>query len=584
MKKQWVVKTPDEKLCSMLENKCNLSPILAKLLVIRGIRTPEDVQRFLKPDFYKDQYSPFLLKNMKIACERIIQAIENKDKIIIYGDYDADGISATALLYNYFSLFSTLKKKEVSYGYILPDRVQDGYGMSKDGVEKANKMGAKLIITVDNGISSEDAVEYAETIGIDVIITDHHLVPSNIPKAYAIINPRLEDCEYPNKKLVGVGVAYKLIEALSEYLYTEEERYKVLYRFVDLVAIGTYQDVAKLDDENRLFVKYGIELLDKIKKGIIKTNLKGIQEILNLSDPLSNEVTHKTLGFCIGPRINASGRIETPDKAFEILVTTNEQRAIELAKELNTLNSKRQALKNKGVKEAINFIEENKLKDDKILFIESDNWHKGVIGLIASDVKELFYRPTIVITSMGEKNDTFYASCRSVEGFNIGEAISSLGSHCLSFGGHENAAGFSIKRENLEIFKEKLFEIGDSAITSAVLTPKINIELVINAEEISTILLDDVLRLEPFGEGNDVPIFEVKKVILIEMRVSKRGCDSLINFRKGIHKIFGVSFNNIQLINDFMSGDVVDISFKISKNKKDESIPAIEIIDMKKID
>lgn len=555
--------------------KLNLSPLLNQILFQRGFNSEQEIKSYLyhSPPS-EDAYNPKLLKDISKAINRIIEAIKFKQKIVIYGDYDVDGITSSALLYLFFQVYSYFKKEEVQVETILPERVFEGYGLKKAGIEKAIQLGAELIITVDNGISSYEPIEYANQNKIDVIIIDHHSIPESLPPAYAIINPKQVDCLYPYKKLSAVGLVYKVTESLSDALLNEKEKNRFLDRYIDLVAIGTYQDIAPLDDENRYLVKKGIDLLEKIRLSE-NTNLKGIIELLKATGKINQKVNYRTLGYCIGPMINAAGRIDDPKKAFELLTTKNPVHARELAQDLNKINVRRRELTKTAYKEAVQMIEDQSLDQEYLILIKSTKWHQGIIGLIAQQIAETYRKSCIVMTNANSEHYT--ASARGYGQFDIGALIQDHKSFFIYHGGHKKAAGFSIKEDNLDQFKESLFR---RSMEEQVYQNEIFIEAEIRINEIQSAIYE-LEKLEPYGEANPEPILAIYDAQIKKLKKSKRGLDTLITICKDNQYLDMVSFNETCYLEQFQINDSIDIALKISKHSSKNDIN-IEIIDIRK--
>lgn len=471
-------------------------PLLLSFLYHRNIRSQKQIDEFLNPDYEEDILNPFLMKGMNETIDRILKAILNEEKIVVYGDYDADGICASVILIKTFrKIAEVLSKKDCTSCYI-PDRKTEGYSLNKKAIEEFKKDGIKLIITVDCGITNFEEVELAKNLGIDLIIVDHHNVLEKIPLAYSIIDPKQKNDQYPFKQLSGAGVAFKLVQAL---LITINKQKQLIDRsfekwLLDLVAIATVADVCPLISENRTLVKYGLIVLNKTK------NL-GLQALIQKVK--INEINTWNIAFQIGPRLNSSGRMDHADKAFYLLMTESPTEAEKLAEEIEEKNKQRQNLIDKlyqEIKEKILTLAPEK----KILIFSSENYPGGIIGLLAGKIKDEFFRPAIIIE---EKEEKAKGSCRSIDEFNLVEVLKKCEDILERFGGHPKAAGFSLKKEKIPEFKKRLEEIADFELKDKELLPKIIIETKIKAEEITWLMDEQIKLLEPLGEANQEPLF-----------------------------------------------------------------------------
>ncbi len=566
--------TPEQQ---QLAQKMNISPVLGQILSNRGFSTEEKIAHLLYSPVPDQNHSPGMLKDLQKAVHRIIQALNSKEKIVIYGDYDVDGITSTALLYQFFQVYAFYNKTDVDVISVLPERVFEGYGLKLSGIKKAIGLGANLIITVDNGTSANEAIGYANKNKIDVIVIDHHSAPDILPDAFAIVNPKQKQCQYPYKHLSAVGLVYKVTEALSDELLEDAAKKRFLDRYLDLVALGTYQDVAPLIGENRYYVKKGIGIIDALKKNN-KTNLKGIIELLKAAEKYDELIDYHTIGYCLGPMINASGRIDTPEKAFKLLTTTNAEEARTIALELKVINDKRKLMTKLAYEEAQEIIKKNNLLEDKVVILQSNDWHQGIIGLVAQLVTSSYHKNCLVMTN---KDKEYYTgSARSCDDFDIGGLIRSLGQYCIYFGGHRKAAGFSIYEDRIADFKNALHE---EMQTRPIPDPEIVIEAEINIKDINQNFLDDMNQFEPFGEANPEPMFGIFKARINDLRESKRGLDTLLKVSQNNSNLFLVAFNNTHYINDYKKSDLVDLAVKISGNNIKRNF-LVEIVDMRKFE
>ncbi|MDH5682043.1 MAG: single-stranded-DNA-specific exonuclease RecJ, partial [Spirochaetota bacterium] len=512
---------PDEYL--ELTHNLQIPKALAQVLYHRELHTENQLNTFFScappPDL-----APEKLKDLTKAIERIISAIQGGEKIIIYGDYDVDGITSAALLYLFFEVYNYYKSPKADVESLLPDRVHEGYGLKIPGVDKAIALGAKLIITVDNGISSHDAIIHAKSHDIDVIIIDHHRVPEEIPPAHAIINPKQKDCGYNDSGLSAVGLVYKLCDALGSLLLDESARSRFLNRYIDYVAIGTYQDMAPLLGENRYFVKRGMEELERVKQRG-NTNLIGVTEILKLAGQIDKPIDTRILGFHIGPVINAAGRISSAQKAYRLLITRDPDEAKELSIELIKINHLRRDMTTQAVKEAVSVIESQDLHHEDLILLQSESWHQGIIGLVAQQIKDRFKKTCIAMTRASSPYYT--GSARAHGAMDIGGLLQSLSHHFIHHGGHKKAAGFSISPDDLSQFREDIFrKIKEQDFSDE--TPELRVEAELNLADLTAGFMDKLSLLEPYGEGNPQPVFAIFDLEVLSVKKSKRGLDSLI--------------------------------------------------------
>ena len=485
--KKWNVRQPDEAKQRSLSDELSVSRVIAQLLLNRGLCDAERARTFLTGGV-AELYNPFLMEGIHEAVARIKRAIAKKEKILIHGDYDVDGITSIALM------VFTLRDLGADPLYYIPDRLTEGYGLSSGGVEEAVRSGASLVVTVDCGISSREEVKSLNSRGIDVVITDHHEVPEVLPPAYAIINPLQKHCAYPDKNLSGVSVAFKLCEALCS-----EFRNRDVWRHLDLVALGTVSDVAPLTGENRILVREGLKSL---KNGGVN---KGIKALIEASGIRTKEPGSFEIGFILGPRINAAGRLGSARDAVELLISDDEVRAMTLAEKLNRANRERQKIEGLTLKEAMSKVErEINFKEHKVIVLHKEKWHTGVIGIVASRISDRFYRPCIMIST---KDGIGRGSGRSIENFHLFEAIARCGDFLKEYGGHKYACGLTIGEENLTRFIKSINEIADTVLTSDDLIPGLDIDMEISLDSLDEGVIEDMNRLQPFGQSNPEPVF-----------------------------------------------------------------------------
>ena len=477
-------------LATKLSGEANLPLVLAKILTQRGIISPQQAQKFLNPDF-SDLLDPFLLPDLEKASERIILTLKNKERVMLFGDYDVDGITATALLYLSLSHLGG----EVSY--YLPHRLLEGYGLSKEGIKEAQKRGAKVIVSVDCGMTAIEEADFAKQMGIDLIITDHHEPKEKVPEAYAVVNPKQTD--YAGGELSGVGVAFKLICGIYKKLGIEQ---KELIKHLDLVALGTAADIVPLTYENRILVKLGLEQLEKTEKF-------GIQYLIINSGLAEKKLGTSHVVFGLAPRINAVGRLGDAQCAIKLLSTTDPREASELALFLEMENRRRREIDERTMKEALEMAEREFKDEDKAIVLAKENWHPGIVGIIAARIAEIHYRPTVLLALDGQEAK---GSARSIPGFHLFEALNDCKDFLIRFGGHKQAAGLALERKNLEQFKERLKAVASRKLTEDVLTPRLNIDGEVNLDEINLELVSYLEQMAPFGPGNMRPVLVTREV------------------------------------------------------------------------
>ncbi|HZK43304.1 MAG TPA: single-stranded-DNA-specific exonuclease RecJ [Syntrophomonadaceae bacterium] len=483
----WEIKEYDSSYYEDLKSKLDLSPALVKLLVQRGIYTYSNVQKFLYGTL-KDLSSPYKLSSMKKAVDRVKVALNNKEKVVIYGDYDVDGVCSIVILLDCF------KKLGLEVDFYVPDRFDEGYGLNLEAIKDLASQDYSLVITVDCGITAIAEVELAKSFGMDFIITDHHTPADKLPPAVAIVNPKLDDDDDDGYDLAGAGVAFKLAWALSVDTLSQEQ----IFSWLDLVALATVADVVPMVGDNRILVRYGLRQIEK-------TTRPGLKALLAVSGLADKEISTWHIGFILAPRLNAAGRMESARLSIELLLSNNYQEALIIANELNDLNNYRRSVEDQILKEAILHVETNvNLDEETILVIGGDNWHPGVIGIVASRLVDKYNRPTIIISWEGDEGR---GSGRSVIDFDLYSALKACDEYLIQFGGHKLAAGLSIEKPQLANLKEALLSYSSSLSLDAVYYKKQLIDLELETEEINSKFTEELKLLEPFGEGNNNPNF-----------------------------------------------------------------------------
>jgi single-stranded-DNA-specific exonuclease len=478
----------DFSLTQKLVSELSLPEVVAKILASRGIKTSVEADRFLKPKL-SELYDPFLLKDIDKGVNRVIQALKENQKIMIFGDYDVDGITATSLV------FLVLNRLGGDVSYYLPNRLIEGYGLSEEGIVEAEKREAQLLITVDCGVTACKEVDFANSKGIDCIITDHHEPSDVLPNACAIIDPKQKDEEYPGGELSGVGVAFKFAQALYRKLGQDESE---LEEHLDLVALGTSADIVPLVGENRVLTKFGMTQ-------IARTTKPGLKSLIFIAGIMGKEIGTGQIVYVLAPRINAVGRLGDAEKAIRLLTTKNHELGARLARELDEVNRRRKHIDETTLEEALKMIEKNTdLSSDKVIVLSSSSWHQGVIGIVASRLVERFHRPAILIAIDGDEGK---GSARSIPEFHLHDALRECKEFLLKYGGHKYAAGLSILPENIDCFREKLKTITDKKLKNEDLVPKITIDSEVELEGIDHKLVDTLELFSPFGPQNLRPVF-----------------------------------------------------------------------------
>jgi len=524
MQKRWVIKKElDKEKALSLAKKLNLSPLSIQFLYNRGI-AEDKVEEFFHPSL-KDLHNPFLMKGMKTATQRIMKAVSHKEKILIYGDYDVDGITATSVLL----LF--LRELGLSGYFYIPQRMDEGYGLNNEAIKKIAREGINLVITCDCGISSVKEIEYAKTLGLEVIVTDHHQVKKDLPPSLATINPHQPDCPYPFKDLAGVGVAFKLVQALAQEV---SQKNLNIQKYLDLVAMGTIADVVSLRDENRVIVKLGLQYLEE-------TSNIGLKALMNVVSLSGGKIKENNVGFVLAPRLNACGRLSLAKKGVKLFLSTSSEEAFSLAKALDEENRKRQQIERRMCKEAEKLLP--KRKEDRVIVISKKDWHEGVIGLVASYIREKYFRPTIVFSSNGK---TAKGSARSIPNFPIFDALKKCEDLLINFGGHKMAAGMKISVDNIEKLRKRINEVAKETISPEDLVPSYYIDACVNLDDLDEDFFDKLKCFSPYGPGNPSPLLLAKKISILSplQTIGKGGVKMILGSDKGKNKFEGIVFGS----------------------------------------
>lgn len=558
-RKVWNISTYDKKAAAELANKLGADDFAVLLLQSRGITGEKEISAFLSAAD-SDISSPFLLKDMEKAASRIIEAIEDGEHIHIFGDYDADGVTATALLTSYLEAIGAFVTCSI------PSRLNEGYGLSPEAAHRIASEGARLVVTVDNGIASFAEAEIFRGYGIDFIITDHHKVGDSIPDAYAVVDPHREDDDSPEENLAGVGVALKLIAAIEGGDYSA-----VLDDFGDLAAIGTIADIVPLTGENRIITSKGL-------KSINNSFRPGLMALLEGAGIKEGEITASSVAFAVAPRINAAGRIDSAETALRLLMTDDEEEARVLTEKLLSYNTTRQSVENKISEEIEEYFEKNPmLKYDSVIVAYGNNWHLGVIGIAASRLVEKYGRPALVISV--DENGLARGSARSIEGFSLYDALSFCSELLIQFGGHTLAAGFSIDKNNLDAFRIK---INEYAAMLPPFYPSMDVDIRLNPKAVSADILDSIAVLEPCGAGNPSPTFGLFGMTIASLKPIGGDKHMRLTLTKEGCSVPAVYFGQTPDSFPYEQGDEVDLAVKIEKNEfRGEIRVSIQIKDMR---
>lgn len=550
--KEWTLKEYDREKAVSLAKELGISEFIAKLLVIRGFDKPDTAADFLSPYDYSF-CDPFLLQDMDKAVARIKTALEKGERILIYGDYDVDGISAVSAIYLY------LRSKGANVCYYIPERLTEGYGLNNCAIDKFAAAKIDLIITVDTGITAFSETEYIKQKGLDIIITDHHECPEVLPQnACAVINPKRRDSAYPFSELAGVGVVFKLICAIDGV----ENIKSLCEKYLDIVSLGTVADVMPLYGENRRIVTHGLTALNKGEH-------VGIGALLDCALPDSSggqrRITASTIGFAIAPRLNAAGRIGNVKHAAELLISNDAERASVIARELCALNRERQAIENEILSQAIEKLEsEFDFEKDRVIVLGDDNWHQGVIGIVASRITEKYGLPSILVTFSGENGK---GSARSIQGFNINDALGACEDTLLKFGGHEIAAGLSLEKSKFEEFRTAINDYARDIITDEMRVMHISADCEIEACEIDLDHASQLSLLEPYGNMNPAPVFILREAVVSNITPIGMNKHLKITLTKDGKNYIALYFNRTPDDLGILEGYTVDVAFNLEVNE-----------------
>lgn len=553
MNKKWECYAVDENKVNELVNKFGISGILARILVNKNITQKDEIDLFMNPT-RKDFHDPFLMPDMEIIVDRVLQAIEQKEKIMIYGDYDADGITSITVLKSF------LEERGLEVASYIPNRLDEGYGLNKTALKKIYDDGYRLIITVDCGISGIDEVDYANSLGMEVLITDHHEPVETLPKAVAVVDAKRKDNKYSFNQLAGVGVVFKLIQAISIKLDLEEKEY---LKYLDIVCIGTISDIVPLIDENRVIAKLGLKLIAQTKN----IGLKALLEVIGFKN-----IDSTTISFGVAPRVNACGRMGDEQVALDLFLEKDYDKAKELAIKLNEYNIERQTIEKSIFDEATEKIEKNE-KDKACIIVGSEGWHHGIIGIVASKVTEMYFKPSILICFEGNDGK---GSGRSIPGFDLHDALMECSDYLEKFGGHSMAVGVTVNRDKFELFKNKFEEYAKSHDIDKII-PVINIDSELSLKDIDIDSVKSLQKLEPYGEANKMPVFMIRNLKINSIRALSEGKHLKLTLKDDGYMINAIGFNMGNLSNEYLIDDKVDVigNLDINSFNGNESIQLI---------
>ena len=544
MNPKWQYCTANYEKANEIKEKYNLNDLLALIIANRNINI-EDVRVFLDPT-RKDFHNPFEMPDMEKAVDRILKAIDKKEKVTIYGDYDVDGITSIT------TLKSFLEERGLEVDYYIPHRLDEGYGLNNEAIKKIAEENTVLMITVDCGITGIQEVEYAKELGLDVIITDHHEPAEELPEAIAVVDCKRKDNSYPFRELAGVGVVFKLIQAISIKLNLDEKEF---LKYLDIVSIGTISDIVPLNGENRVITKLGLKLVECTRNIGLKAILRNIGY---------SKIDSTSISYGVAPRINACGRMGYADLALDLLLSKEEKEAEKYVNDLNEFNNERQLKEKKIVDEVLTRIEKENLTNENSIVLAGKEWHSGVIGIVASKITDLYFKPCILFC-LEDETGIGKGSGRSIPGFDLHSALVKCQEDLVSFGGHSMAVGAAIKESNLEKFKKDFSEIVSEKHVDK-LVPILNIDAVLNINTVTKEMVDSLSVLEPFGEANKMPIFGFKGLKIDSIRTLTEGKHLKLTLRDNNTFVNAIGFNLGALAENFVIGDKVDVAGSLEIN------------------
>ena len=544
-RKKWVVSPCDRDAAATIAENCGVEPFAAFLLCSRGMTDEFEIESFL---YDTDLIDPYTLPDMEKAVERVNQALENGERITVFGDYDCDGVTSTALLYSYLS------SRGANVDFYIPDRSGEGYGMNLGAIDQLKSRGTNVIITVDNGISAIEEIAYAKTLGIDVVATDHHRVGEVLPDAVAVVDPHREDslCEFSD--WAGVGVAFKFVSALDD-----SEGYELLEQYGDIIALGTVADIVSLKGENRIIVRSGIAFMNAaLEDGTLRLGLKALLDASGSTGALDSS----SVAYRIAPRVNAAGRMGSAERALKLLLTEDVNEAKEIAEEVSNANAQRQATETEITASAIEYIENApEIKHKRVIVVEGDDWHQGVIGIVASRLVEKYGKPCIVISKNG---DVAKGSGRSIDGFSLYDALSYCSDILVQYGGHVLAAGLTVDSDKIDAFREK---INEYAVNAEAAVPTLKIDCKLNPSSINVDMLSSLQVLEPYGAENPQPLFGLYNMEITAIQPVGAGKHLRITVKRKNSAVTVIMFSVTLEEFPYKVGDTVDLAVKLSENE-----------------
>ncbi len=544
-RKKWVVSPCDRELAADIAENCGIEPFAALLLCARGLTDEFEVESFL---FDTELIDPFTLPDMEKACERVHKAVDSGERITVFGDYDADGVTSTALMYSFLS------SRGAVVDYYIPDRAEEGYGMNNRAIDSLKERGTSLIVTVDNGISAIDEIEYAKSLGIDVVVTDHHKVGEVLPDAVAVVDPHREDsvCEF--SEWAGVGVAFKFICA-----FDNDFGYDLLEEYGDLVALGTVADIVSLKGENRIIVRSGLAFINAgLYDGTLRTGIKALVEVSDNSGALNS----MGLAFRLSPRINAAGRLGSAERALKLLLCEDAEEARLIAEEISQLNTQRQSTESAITEEAVKIIENNAdIKPRRVIVVSGESWHQGVIGIVASRIAERYGKPCIVIS---ENDEVSRGSGRSIEGFSLYDGLSYCSDVLVQYGGHVLAAGLSIDKDRISEFRDKINEYAE---TIEPIVGVLHIDCKLNPAGIDVDMVSSLQILEPYGAENPQPLFGLYGMVVSAVQGVGNGKHTRLSLKKNGVSLSAIMFSVAPEDLPYVMGDKVDVAVKLTENE-----------------
>ena len=554
LNKKWVFANAEDGVVDRLMEEQGLSTLLARLMVNRGLGDPDTARFFLDAQL-DTVHDPFLMRGMDVAVRRIVQAIQNRETVTVYGDYDVDGVTSAALMVHFF------RELDAPFDHYLPNRMEEGYGLNDQALETIKARGSNLVITADTGITALSQVAYANKIGMEVIVTDHHQISvDGLPDALAVLNPHQPDCNYPFKFLSGVGIVFKLTAGIRRGLLDagwEADRLPNLRKHLDLFALGTIADMAPLVDENHVLTSHGLEALrTSVKPGVI-----ALKSVIGID----GKVDSSSVGFGMGPRLNAAGRLGQPDRGLHLLVSSDLNEAMEMAKSLEALNEERKETQKWCFEEAEYLLERQvDLENENVIVLASENFHQGVIGIVAAKLADKFYRPAILIALEEGKGK---GSARSIPSFNLVKAMTLCSEYLIQYGGHAYAAGLNIEQDRVDDFRKAINQVGNEYLTEDSLVAELKVDATLTMQDITQDTFREIESLEPFGQMNKVPVFISREVRPRDVKFVGRE-DNHVRFRAFQGNQFRnvIGFNLAHAFQSIDANDPVDIVYELRRN------------------